>query len=75
MKINFEIEGDNNTGTYGTDVFIVHVFEHKNDVKIIYDYLSEKYSEKEIININDSITSIIKQVCNDNSICVQDIKI
>lgn len=75
ININFEIEGDNNPGTYGTDLVPIHVFEYDNNVKIIYDYLSEKYSEKEIAAINNSIINIIKQVGNDNSIKVQDIKI
>jgi len=75
MNINFEIDGDNNVGTYGTDVVVAHIFEYKNKVKIIYDYLSEKYSEEEIKDINNIIINIIKQVSNDNNIKVQDIKI
>ena len=74
MNINFDIEGDNNTGTYGTEVVSIHIFEYKNKVKIIYDYLSEKYSKEDITNINNSIINIIKQVAN-NSIQVQDIKL
>lgn len=75
MNINFEIDGDNNIGTYGTDVVVAHIFEYKNKVKIIYDYLLEKYSEEEIKDINNSIINIIKQVGNDNNIRIQDIKI
>ncbi len=74
MNLNFEIEGDNNVGTYGTDVVSIHIFEYNNDVKIIYDYLSEKYSEEEIKNINHSIIQIIKQISEDNNILIQDIK-
>lgn len=75
MNINFEIDGDNNIGTYGTDVIVAHIFEYKNKVKIIYDYLLEKYSEEDVKDINDSIINIIKQVGNDKSIKVQDIKL
>ena len=75
LNLNFEIDGDNNVGTYGSDITIIHIFEYNNNVKIIYDYLSEKYSVKEITKLNDEITSIIKQVCEDNSIYTRDIKI
>jgi len=75
MNINFEIEGDNNVGTYGTEVISIHIFEYNGNVKIIYDYLSEKYSVEDITNINNSIINIIKQVSSDNSISIQDIKI
>ena len=75
MNINFEIEGDNNIGTYGFDVISIHIFEYQGKVKIIYDYLSEQYSEKDISDINDGIISIIEQVSNNNNIYIQDIKI
>ena len=75
MNINFEVEGDNNVGTYGFDVISIHIFEYKGRVKIIYDYLSEQYSKGEIIDINDGIIKIIKQVSDDNDINVQDIQI
>ncbi len=75
MNINFEIDGDNNVGTYGADIVVMHIFEYKNKVKIIYDYLLEKYSDEEIKNINDSMINIIKQVGKDNNILIQDIKI
>lgn len=75
MNINYEITGDNNVGTYGSDIVIIHVFEHNNNTKITYDYLSEKYSIEEITDINNQIVDIIKQVCNDNSICIKDIEI
>ena len=75
MNINFEIEGDNNVGTYGFDVISIHVFEYKGKVKIIYDYLSEQYSKEEIADINNGIISIINQVSEDNNILIQDIKI
>lgn len=75
MNINFEVEGDNNVGMYGADISIIHVFEYKNNVKIIYDYLSEKHSVEDIENINNSIINIIKQVSKNNNILVQDIKI
>ncbi len=75
MNINFEVEGDNNIGTYGFDVISIHIFEYKGKVKIIYDYLSEQYSKEEITAINNGIISIIKQVSEDNNILVQDIKI
>ena len=75
MNINFEIEGDNNVGTYGFDVISIHIFEYKGKVKIIYDYLSEQYSKEEITNINNGVISIINQVSENNNILVQDIKI
>lgn len=75
MNINFDIAGDNNVGTYGTDVVSIHIFEYKGKVKIIYDYLSDKYSVEEITNINNSIIDIIKQISADNSILIQDIKV
>lgn len=75
MNINFEVEGNNNIGMYGGDITIIHIFEYKNRVKIIYDYLLEKHSVKEIRNINNSIVNIIKQVSKDNHILIQDIKI
>ena len=74
-KASFEIEGDNNTGTYGTDVVSIHIFEYNGDVKIIYDYLEEKYSQEEITNINNSIINIIKQISENNSVFIEDIKI
>ena len=75
MNINFEITGDNNVGTYGSDIIIIHIFEYNNKVKIIYDYLEEKYSVEEIKNINNSIINIIKQVNENNNIYIDDIKI
>ena len=75
MNINFEVEGDNNVGTYGFDVISIHVFECKGKVKIIYDYLSEQYSKEEIADINNGIINIINQVSEDNNILVQDINI
>jgi hypothetical protein len=75
ININFEIEGDNNPGTYGTDLVPIHVFEHNDNVRIIYDYLLEKYSEKEIAAINNSIIDIIKQIGKDDNIYIDDIKI
>ena len=75
ININFEIEGDNNPGTYGTDLVPIHVFEHNDNVRIIYDYLLEKYSEKEIAAINNSIINIIKQIGKDDNIYIDDIKI
>ena len=75
MNINFEVEGDNNVGTYGFDVISIHVFEYKGKVKIIYDYLSEQYSKEEITNINNGIINIINQVSENNNILVQDINI
>ena len=75
MNINFEIEGDNNVGTYGFDVISIHVFEHKGKVKIIYDYLSEQYSKEEIVDINNGIINIINQISEDNNIYIEDIKI
>ena len=75
MNINFEIEGDNNVGTYGFDVISIHIFEYKGKVKIIYDYLSEQYSYDEIESINNGIINIINQVSDDNNIYIQDIKI
>ena len=75
MNINFEIEGDNNVGTYGFDVISIHVFEYKGKVKIIYDYLSEQYSKEKITDINNGIINIINQVYDDNNILVQDINI
>lgn len=75
MNINFEIDGDNNVGTYGCDIISIHIFEYKNTVKIIYDYLREKYSVEEITNINNEIINIIKQVSKDNSIYINDIKV
>lgn len=75
MNINFEIEGDNNVGTYGFDVISIHIFEYKGKVKIIYDYLSEQYSEQEIKDMNNGIINIIKQVNENNNILIQDIKI
>ena len=75
MNINFEIEGDNNVGTYGFDVISIHIFEYKGKVKIIYDYLSEQYSKQEITDMNNGIINIIKQVNENNNILIQDIKI
>ena len=75
MNINFEIEGDNNVGTYGFDVIPIHVFEYKGKVKIIYDYLSEQYTKGEINDINNSVIKIIEEVSEDNNILVKDIKI
>lgn len=75
ININYEIEGDNNIGTYGTEVVSIHIFEYKGKVKIIYDYLEEKYTKEEIKNINDDIISIIKQVTNNKNIYIEDIKI
>jgi len=75
MNINFEIDGDNNVGTYGSDIVSIHVFEYKNNVKIIYDYLLERYSVEEITNLNNSIIKIIKQVSKDNNVYIQDIKV
>lgn len=48
--------------------------EFKN-VEKIYDYLSEKYTEEDITNINSSIINIIKQVSEDNNILIEDIKV
>ncbi len=75
MHINYDIEGDNNIGTYGFDVISIHIFEYKGKVKIIYDYLSEQYSKEEITDINNSIINIIKQVSENNNILINDIKI
>ena len=75
MNINFDVEGDNNVGTYGFDVISIHIFEYRGKVKIIYDYLAEQYSEKEITDINNGIINIIKQVSEDNNINIKDIKI
>lgn len=75
MNINFEIEGDNNIGTYGFDVISIHIFEYKGKVKIIYDYLSSQYSKEEITDINNGIINIINQVSEDNNILVKNIKI
>lgn len=75
MNINFEVDANNNIGTYAMDVVSMHIFEYNGKVKIIYDYLKEKYSKEEIININNSIIKIIKQINNDNSILIQEIEI
>ena len=75
MNINFEIDGDNNVGTYGSDIVSIHIFEYKDKVKIIYDYLLEKYTKEDITNINTSIVSIIEQVSKDNSIFIDDISV
>ena len=75
MNIKFDIEGDNNVGTYGFDVIPIHVFEYKGKVKIIYDYLSEQYTKGEINDINNSVIKIIKEVSEDNNILINDIKI
>ena len=75
MNIKFDIEGDNNVGTYGFDVIPIHVFEYKGKVKIIYDYLSEQYTKEEIHDINNGIIKIIEEVSEDNNILVGDIKI
>lgn len=75
MNINYEVEGDNNIGTYGFDLISIHVFEYKGKVKIIYDYLEEQYSKEEIADINRGIINIINQVSKDNNILVQNIKL
>ena len=75
MNINFDIEGDNNVGTYGFDLISIHVFEYKGKVKIIYDYLSEQYSKEEIESINNGIINIINEVNSNNNILINDIKI
>ena len=75
LNMNFEIEGDNNVGTYGFDVISIHIFEYKGKVKIIYDYLSEQYSKEEIKEINDGIINIINQVNENNNILIGNIKI
>ena len=75
MNIDFEIDGSNNIGTCGTDVVSIHIFEYKDKVQIMYDYLKEKYSEEEIRSINESIIHIIKQINDNNSIMIQNIKI
>ena len=75
IGINFEIDGNNNIGTYGMDVVSMHIFEYNGNVKIIYDYLKDKYSEGEIKNINSSIINMVKQISRDNSISIQDIKV
>ena len=74
LNINFEITGDNNVGTYGSDIIIIHIFEYNNKVKIIYDYLEEKYSIKEIEKLNDEIINIIRQVNENNGILINDIE-
>ena len=75
IGINFEIDGNNNIGTYGMDVVSMHIFEYNGNVKIIYDYLKDKYSEGEIKNINSSIINMVKQISRDNCISIQDIKV
>ena len=75
LNMNFEIEGDNNVGTYGFDLISIHIFEYKGKVKIIYDYLSEQYSKEEITDINNGIINIINQVSENNNILIKDIKI
>ena len=75
MNIKYDIEGDNNVGTYGFDLISIHIFEYKGKVKIIYDYLSEQYSKDEIKSINNGIINIINQVSDNNNILTKDIKL
>ena len=56
-------------------VFFIQLYKCFICVKIIYDYLSEKYTEEDITNINSSIINIIKQVSEDNNILIEDIKV
>lgn len=75
MKINCDFKGDSNVGTYASDIVIIHVLEQNDNLKIIYDYLSEKYSIEEITQINNEIVSIIKQVISNKDINIQDINL
>ena len=75
MNINFDIDGDNNVGTYGFDLISIHIFEYKGKVKIIYDYLSEQYSKEEIESINNGIINIINEVSENIIILINNIKV
>lgn len=76
ININCELMGNSSVGTYGLDIFLIHILEQENNkVTISYDYLAEKFSKEDILNLNQGIISIIKQVINNENISIQDIEI
>ena len=76
LNINCELTGDSSVGTYGLDLFIIHILEQENNkITIFYDYLYEKYSKEDIFNINQGILNIMKQIVNNKNINIQDIEV
>lgn len=57
----------------------INIHLHDNDdsgnLTIAYDYLEDKYSSKDIINMNKRILNIINQVFSSPKICLKDIDI
>lgn len=75
ININCELKGDSSVGTYGLDIFLIHILEENNKITISYDYLAEKFSKEDILNINKGIESIIKQVINNENISIKNIEV
>ena len=76
ININCELIGDSSVGTYGLDLFMIHILEQENNkITISYDYLYEKYSKEDVLNVNKGVLNIIKQVINNENISIQDIEI
>lgn len=74
--LDFEITGDNNPSTGGLDVAI-HVFdlESSNKIQLIYDYLTEKYDEEDLMKVNRQVLEIITQVITNDEIYIDDINV
>ena len=51
------------------------ILEENNKITISYDYLAEKFSKEDILNINKGIESIIKQVINNENIRIKNIEV
>lgn len=75
-KLNYEVRGANNTSTYGGDIML-HIFDfgHNKNMRIVYDYLTDKFTEDDIKHINNEIVNIAKQVVASEDITVSDITV
>lgn len=74
INIDCELTGDNNVGTLGLNIFIIHILElENNNISISYDYHPEKFSKEDILRVNQGIVSIIKQVVSNENIRIEDI--
>ena len=76
INIDCELVGDSGGGTLGYDIFIIHILEQIDGrIKISYDYLMEKFSKEDILNINNKIISFIEQVINNENISIENIQL
>jgi hypothetical protein len=76
INIDSELVGDSGGGTLGYDIFIIHILEQIDGrIKISYDYLMEKFSKEDILNINNKIISFIEQVINNENISIENIQL